>query len=172
MKEMKEIKQIKIMINKETPIYNQFNDSKLSEELANYIYEQFKGLPLKSNVTINIHSNYKMEENEKTNLIDEIREYFGLNVRENLLLLKFEYFKRIILLLFGSSLLTISHFLNAEYYYLVNSIFTIFGWVLIGEFLYSILFFNIKTRFENKRFKKIINAKINFEDSKNMNKCE
>lgn len=160
---MKDIKQIKIMINKETPLYNQFNNSKLSDDLANYIYEQFKGLPLKNDVTINIHPNYKMEEIEKTKLIDEIREYFGLNIRENILILKFEYFKRIILLLFGSLLLMIPHFLTAEYYYLVNSIFTIFGWVLIGEFLYSIMFFNIKTRFKNKRFKKIIDAKINFE---------
>ena len=89
---MKKTKTINIMINKNSNIYNEFNNSKLSNELSAYIYEQFKGIPLNSNVEFNVQSTYKMTNLEKKKLVNEIREYFGLGIRENQLYLKLEYF--------------------------------------------------------------------------------
>ena len=39
---MHKTKKINIMITKESNLYNQFNDSQLSDELSIYILEQFR----------------------------------------------------------------------------------------------------------------------------------
>ena len=155
-------KQIKIMITKESQLYNQFNDSQLSDELSNYILTQFRGLPLKTNVVLNICSNYKMTKEEKNKLVDEIRENYGLDIKENLLRLKFEGYKQVFMLYIGLVLLLISHLLIAEYYYLISQFLSIFGWIMVYECINSLIFFNIKTRYQNKRYNKLIKSKIIF----------
>ena len=61
------------MITKESQLYNQFNDSQLSDELSIYILEQFRGIPFKTDVVLNICLNYKMKKSEKRKLVNEIR---------------------------------------------------------------------------------------------------
>lgn len=159
---MHKIKQIKIMITKETPIYNQFNDSQLSDELSNYILEQFRGIPLKTDVTLNICSNFKMTKAEKNKIVNEIRENYGLDIKENLLKLKFAHLKQIFILFIGLILILISHLLTAEYYYLLSQFLSIFGWVMVYECVSSFVFFNTKIRYQNIRYVKLIKSKIIF----------
>ena len=159
---MNKIKKINIKITKDSQLYNQFNDSQLSDELSNYILEQFRGLPLKTNIILNICSNYKMTTEEKNKLVDEIRENYGLDVKENLLRLKFEGYKQVFMLYIGLIFLLISHLLIAEYFYLISQFLSIFGWIMVYECINSLVFFNIKTRFQNKRYNKLIKSKIIF----------
>jgi len=159
---MHKTKEINIMITKESQLYNQFNNSQLSSELSNYILEQFRGLPLKTNIILNICSNFKMTDSEKEKLVDEIRENYGLDVKENLLKLKFESLKRIFMLFFGFVFLSLAHLLVAEYYYLINQFLSIFGWIMVYECINSLVFFNIKTKYQNKRYIKLIKSKIIF----------
>lgn len=64
---MKKTKEIKIMINKESKIYNEFNNSQLSNKLSNYILEQSRGVSLSDNIILNIYPNFQMTEEEKKN---------------------------------------------------------------------------------------------------------
>ena len=155
-------KQIKIMITKESQLYNQFNDSQLSDELSIYILEQFRGIPFKTDVVLNICPNYKMTKSEKRKLVNEIRENYGLDIRENLLMLQFQRLKELVILFIGLSLIAIAHTLVAEYFYNLQQFLSIFGWVLVYECFSCFSFVNTKLRYQNKRYVKLIKSKIIF----------
>ena len=159
---MHRAKKINIMITKESQLYNQFNNSQLSDELSNYILEQFRGIPFKTDVVLNICPNYKMTKSEKTKLVNEIRENYGLDIRENLLMLKLQHLKQLFILFIGLVLIAISHLLLADYYYLLQQFLEIFGWVLVYECFSSLSFINTKLRYQNKRYVKLIKSKIIF----------
>ncbi len=163
---MNKIKEIKIMITKDSQLYNHFNDSQLSNELSNYILEQSRGIPLNNKINLKIESNFKMNEKEKEKLVDEIRENYGLDVKENLLKLKYNVLKQIGMLLIGLMLTLISHLIVNDLFYLLNQFFYIFGWLMIYESISSLIFFNIKTMYQNKKYKSLIKAKIMFTEPK------
>ena len=159
---MNKTKEIKIMINKESKLYNEFNNSKLSNELSSYILEQSKGISLKNNITLNVYLNFRINEEEKEKLVNEIRENYGLDVRENLLKLKYNILVQVSMLLIGLVLTLISHLIVDDYFYLLNQFLYILGWLMIYESINSFIFFNIKTLYKNKKYKKLIKAKIIF----------
>ena len=159
---MHRAKKINIMITKESQLYNQFNDSQLSDELSTYILEQFRGIPFKTDVVLNICPNYKMTKLEKKKLVNEIRENYGLDIRENLLILKFEHLKQIFILFIGLVLIAIAHLLIAEFFYMLQQFLSIFGWVLVYESFSSFSFINTKIKYQNKRYVKLIKSKIIF----------
>ena len=74
---MNDRSEIIIVINENSQLYNQFNNSQLSDELREYIYSQIKGIPLKSDIFMSIYHNYDMSDYEKKKLVKEIRESFG-----------------------------------------------------------------------------------------------
>lgn len=162
---MKKTKEIKIMINKESKIYNEFNNSQLSNKLSNYILEQSRGVSLSDNIILNIYTNFQMTEEEKEKLVDEIRENYGLDVKENLLKLKHNILIQMGMLIIGLVLTLISHYINNDLYYIFNQFFYIFGWLMIYESISSLVFFNIKTIYQNKKYKSLIKAKIIFTES-------
>ena len=166
---MHRTKKINIMITKESPLYNQFNDSQLSDELSNYILEQFRGTPFKTEVILNICSNYKMTKSEKRKLVNEIRENYGLGIRENLLMLKFQRLKELFILFIGLVLIAVSHLFVAEYYYNLQQFLSIFGWVLVYECFSCFSFVNTKLKYQNRRYVKLIKSKIIFTEPDNDN---
>lgn len=155
-------KEIIIVINEKSQLYNQFNNSQLSDELHQYIYNQFKGVSLKTDIFISVYHNFELSNYEKRKLVNEIREDFGLDIKENLIALKSESYKRSILFILGMILTAISHLFKADYFYLVSQFFSIFGWIMIWEYIYSLIFFSTRTKYENKKFNKLINAKVHF----------
>lgn len=166
---MQKTKQINIIITKESPLYNQFNNSQLSDELSNYILEQFRGIPFKTDVVLNIYPNFKMTKSEKRKLVNEIRENYGLDIRENLLMLKLQHLKQILILFIGLLLIAISHLLIKDYYYLLQQFLSIFGWVLVYECFSSFSFVNTKLKYQNKRYVKLIKSKIIFTEPEDNN---
>ena len=164
------IKEFNVILNDKSQLYNQFNDSQLSDELSHYIYNQFRGVPLKSNIILNIILKFEMNDDEKNKLVDEIRENYGIDIKENLLKLKIEKIKQIIFILMGIFLLIFANLFNTIHITLASQVFTIFGWVIIYEFVYSFVFNNISTHLENKRYQKLIDAKIHFSKYENINK--
>ena len=158
------VKKINIMITKESQLYNQFNDSQLSDELSIYILEQFRGIPFKTDVVLNICPNYKMSNAEKKKLVNEIRENYGLDIRENLLMLQFQQLKELVVLFIGLSLISIAHLLVVDYFYNLQQFLSIFGWVLVYECFSCFSFVNTKLRYQNKRYVKLIKSKIIFSE--------
>lgn len=155
-------KEINVVLNSNSQIYNQYNDSQLSDELSSYIYNQFRGIPLNTDIKLNIILKYDMNDDERNKLVDEIRENYGIDIKENLLKLKIERYKQLSFILLGIVLLILSNFFTNIHISLAGQVFSIFGWVMIWEFVYSLIFMNIKTHLENKRYKKLIEAKIHF----------
>ena len=54
---MNEKNEIIVIVNENSQLYNQFNNSQLSDELREYIYSQVKGIPIKSDIFISIYYN-------------------------------------------------------------------------------------------------------------------
>ena len=159
---MKNKKEIIIIITPNSQLYNQFNNSQLSDELHQYIYNQIKGISPKTEIFLSIYHNFELSNYDKRKLVNEIREDFGLDIKENLINLKLESYKRSVLIILGMLLIAISHLFTADYFYLINQFFGIFGWIMIWEYVYSLIFFSTKTKHENKKFYKIIKAKVHF----------
>ncbi len=158
---MKKI-EIPIVLTENTQIFNCFNNTQLSDELSNYIYSQCKGFPIGSNITLNIYHNCEIKEEEKKIIIDAIRSNYGIDIKENLLKLKYELLEEIILILIGSIFLIISRIFDKIDSLVLGEIISIFGCVIIWEVAYNIIFTDTKIRLENKRLKKLTVSKINF----------
>lgn len=156
---MKAKKEIEIILNEDSNIYNQYNNEQLSNELHEYIYNQFKGVPVNTDIKMIIKYNFELDDTEKDKLVDKIREDFGIDVKENLINLKIERIKQLFFLCIGTILIFISNkFDNAS----IKEIMSIFGWIWLWEFGYSFCFDTIKTKIQNRRYKKLIKAKIEF----------
>ena len=169
---MHKTKKINIMITKDSPIFKPFNDSQLSDELSIYILEQFRGVPFKTDVILNICPNYKMTDAEKRKLVNEIRENYGLDIKENLLRLKLSRIKELLILFIGLILIAIAHLIVSETYYLLQQFLSIFGWVLVYECCSNFSFHNTKLIYQNKRYVKLITSKIIFTEPNETNKTK
>ena len=155
---------IDIIINDKEDIYNNFNSSKLSSELGNYIYNQSLGYSFKEDIKINIKIDEEVTKKEKNDIVDMIREYFGLSIRETLIYYKYNNFKKVVLFILGIILIYISHFIGTINDFLISEVFLIIGWVAIWEVFENILFVETKKKFKLKRLKKLVKCKISFED--------
>lgn len=161
MKEKKRL-EIDITINKETKIFDDYNNKQLCNELSNYIYNQCKGSSTRTNININIYHDYEIENNEKTKIIDGIRSNYGIDIKENLLTIKYEHIKEMISLLLGIILIVISNILVDIKYPVLAEIVSIFGCVIIWEIAYNIFFIETSTRIENHRLERLKKSKITF----------
>lgn len=162
----KEKLKIDVTIKKDTQIFNPYNETQLSDELSNYIYSQCKGTKVKKNIKININTEKDMKEEEKKELITAIRSNYGIDIKENLLNLKYNIAFEIILILTGAILLILSNLLNNLDTLIIGEIISIFGCVMIWEAAYNFIFQDIRKVLENKRLKKLTEAKIEIKEVK------
>ena len=161
MKEKKRL-EINIEINEDSKIYNEYNSTQLSDELNNYIYNQCKGTKVKTNINININHCNKLNDDEKEKIIDAIRSSYGLQIKENLLNLKDEHIKQLILILIGMIIIIISHLLLSYKLDLIADLTSILGYVLLWEIAYNIVFVETIKRNELRRLERLKKAKISF----------
>lgn len=157
---------INITLNKDTEIFNPYNKEQLSENLSNYIYNSCKGSSTNKNIKINILHSHNLNEEEKKEIIDAIRENFGTDIKENILNIRYELVLEIILIIIGTILLITSKLFHLLNTIVIDDVISIFGWVMIWEAAYHFLFVDIKKMIENKRLKKLTEAKINFKQIK------
>lgn len=160
----KEKIKIDITLSKETQIFNQYSKEQLSDELSNYIYNQCKGNSSKKNIKINIYPERKIDEEEQKQIIDAIRSNYGIDIKENMLRLKYDILFEIILIVFGSILLILSNILSKLNTIVLGELISIFGCVMIWEAAYNFIFQDVKTALENRRLKKLTEAKIYFKE--------
>lgn len=160
------ITSINITISDYSDICNKFNSNMLSEELSNYIYNECKGKPLKNKVKININSLFELDDDQKEKIVDMIRSNFGIDIKENLLYLKYINIPRIILFIIGIILVFIYTFFDSLNISWLAEIILIIGWLVIWEAAYNYLFLGTKKRMQVKRLKKLTCCEINFIDEK------
>ena len=77
-------------------------------------------------------------------------------------LIEYELGLEVILILLGTILLITSKFFHQLDTIVIDEVISIFGWVMIWEAAYHFLFVDIKKMIENKRLKKLTEAKITF----------
>ena len=99
---------------------------------------------------------------EKNQIIDLLRENYGIDIKENLIKLRFEHAKELLMLTIGTFLIFISIIFNSFISNIIGEIISIFGCVIIWEIAYNIFFVETHIRMENKRLKNLTEAKINF----------
>lgn len=157
---------INITLDKNTEIFNPYNKEQLSDNLSNYIYNNCKGSSNNKNIKINILHSHNLNEEEKKEIIDAIRSNFGTDIKENILHIQYELSIEIILILIGTILLVTSKFFHLLDTIIIDEVISIFGWVMIWEAAYHFLFVDIKKKIQNKRLKKLTEAKIYFKQTK------
>lgn len=157
---------IEIDIKSKEDMFNKFNEDLISEDLGNFIFKQSKKISLTSKVTIEIYDKVGLTKEERGRLIDAIREYFGLMVKEKLIYIDFNNVRKIFLFVIGVVLILLSNALTKVFSFLIPELFLIAGWVAIWETVYSIFFSDNQNRVEIKKLKELTKCDIRFKNSK------
>lgn len=155
---MKDI--IEITLKHREDYINKFNKKRISKELNDYIIEECRGIDLKNNIELHINTNFEMNEEEKNNLVDMIRENYGLDIRDIEELLKKLYIVNVIMIFLGILLLVIWFVILSIP--ILSEFVLIVGWLLIWEGLNNIMYQSVKNMIKIKRRKKLTSCKIIF----------
>lgn len=146
-------KVIRIDLFNESDLTNKYNDSIVSKDLINYIFEQAKFINNKDSIKVIIIKNFDKD----VDIIKLIKE--SLN-EEYLSTLKKTYLndiKQILFLLFGIVCLFLSTIIHNS---IIKEIILIGGWVLIWEMLDSQLFSDTQLKRNKVVLKKLLNAEF------------
>lgn len=151
---------IKIYIKKKEDYVSKFNDEILSNELSSYIIEECKSFPLKSNIRIEIISEYEMDNLEKDKLVDMIRSNFGIEISEML----FRRQRNIIIdfLMLGFGIIALIFYLFSSNVPILSEFILVFSWVLIWESVHNLIFTGFSNKIDIERRRKLTNCKIVF----------
>lgn len=154
---------IEVVLNSKEDYINQFHNKKISKELSDYILNESKAFKPNEKLEIHVFSN-NMSIEEKHEFIDMVRENYGIDIRELCILSEKKNISNLLCLLFG----IIALFLNllVDIIPIVSEFVLIFGWVLIWEGIYNMLFDGLKTRIMIKRLKNLTSCKIKFIEKK------
>lgn len=151
---------IDVNINDYSDVLEKFDNDKLSKELAEFIYEQYKSFKPKGNANIKIIASKPLEQNQKHDLAEMIHAYFGLEVQKMLIVSKYHVYFHLFLVLIGIILIGIANLKFVASLNVFKELFVITGWVVISEVIYDIVFEKFKDKIKLKRYKKLASAKI------------
>lgn len=155
---------IHVTLREYDQMMSNYNDKSLSQELGQYIYKECQGIPMKKRINIKVTSKFLMTEDYKKKLSDLIHAYFGLEVKENLIFIKYNMIKNVFFSILGIVILTIAFTLQKHFYNVISEILIIIGWILLWEVLYNLFFNNRKLRIKIKRDKMLARCKIQYEN--------
>lgn len=140
---------------------NRFHDKKISPELSEYILNECKAFKPREKIEIHIITD-KMNDEERNELVDMIRENYGLDIQEALILAEKTNVLNLWCILIGVFFLFLSISLNKIF--VISEVLLIFGWVPIWEAMYNMLFGGLQNRLMIKRLKRLTNCQIVFKE--------
>ena len=161
---MKDNLTINIKINSIDDITNNFNDNKLSDELGKYIYDECLGTPLSKTPILNFNFKDMPKKGEQEKIVDMIRSYYGLEIKEEMMHMEYNNIKMSFLIVLGVIFILISNLLSSIFW--LEEVLLIIVWVLIWEVVYDLVFEETKKHIKIKRFKKLTKCKINFKSER------
>lgn len=141
---------------------NQFNNTKLSNSLSNYILEECRGKSLANRITLNVKTNFKISNQEKEEFIKMVHENYKTDLEEYVLILKHSNLKKILIFFIGVILIYLSYFKEISNNEVISEVILIIGWVAIWEAAYTWFFESDKNRIKAKRLKQLAKCQINF----------
>lgn len=152
---------IQIKLKSKEDYQNNYNENILSYRLSNYILEETKGINTKEKIKFNIILDFYLSEQEKTDLVDMIRNNFGADISEIINKSKKQQLANLILLIFSSILIILSSIIKIE---IIAQFILILGWILQGEAICNFLYKSIDNKYNISRRKQIVNAKVFFQN--------
>lgn len=159
---VKETKYIDITLDNYFDSVSKFNKNTLNEELSNYIFKECIGINLKNKIILRIKPQFNITKEQKESLVDMIRSNYGIDISENLIHIKHENIKKLLLIIIGIVFVLLSEIFSLKNIIIINEVFLIVGWVAIWEAIYSIIFVDLKRKLDIKRLKKLTTCKIEF----------
>lgn len=151
---------IDVTLNKKEDYINQFNNKRISPNLSEYILSECRKFKPRDKFEIYISHIFSMTKQEKNELVDMIRENYGVDIHEIKVLSEKRVIFDLISILIGIVFLFFS--VIVKNIPVVSEVLVIIGWVPIWEAMYSIFFGGLKNRLLRKRLKKLTNCKIKF----------
>ena len=159
-------KKINIHLSSKEDYKNKYNENILSYELSNYILEETKGINTKDKIEFILSSNFEINDKEKNDLVDMIRNCFGTDVSEIISFSKKQFVANLLIFFIGMIFLILYYIIEPKF---ISELSLILGWVFIGESICNFLYHGIENKNKIKRKKQIINAKILFKEEKSNN---
>lgn len=156
-------KQININLSNKEDYKNKYNESILSYDLSNYILEETKGINSNDKIEFIITYNFEINDMEKNNIVDMIRNSFGTEVSEIISFSKKQFIANFLIFFIGLLFLLLYYVIVPKF---ISELTLILGWVFIGEAICNFLYHGIENKNKIKRKKQIIDAKILFEKEK------
>ena len=151
---------IKIHLKDKEDYKNKYNEEILSYELSNYILEETKGKSLKNNIKFSISTDFVLNNNDKENIVDMIRNNFGADISEMINLQRKIRFASVLAFIISLYLLFIYSLFKLIF---VSDFILIFSWLFMGESVCNFLYKELEYRYKIRRRKQIVNAKVIFE---------
>ncbi len=155
---------IEVTLPSKEDYLNKFHSNKISFELSDYILSECKAIHPNDSLEIHITCDFPISKEEQKNLIDMIRENYGTDIHEMYILVEKTKIINLLAFLMGIIFLFINLFVN--FIPVVSEIILIFGWVLIWESIYNILYGGLKNRLMIHRLKRLTSCKIYFKENK------
>lgn len=153
---------IEININNYEDVIEKFDIDKLSNDLANFIYNQYMALSLRKGVEINVKTTCNLNEKQEEELVNMIHKHFGLEVQKSIITFKYKIKYKVLLFLIGVLLIAFSNLNFISELSTIHELFLITGWVAVWELIYDGLFVDYKEKIKRKRYKKLSKVKVNY----------
>ena len=147
-------------------VFNPFNDKQISDELGNYIFLNSKKGTIKAELMINVDNKLPFDEEERERMVDAIRAYFGLLVREKLIYRKNSGIKKLILLIIGVIFIIVASLSVSVVGYVGAELISTTGKVALWELAHIILFEDRKDRFDLKKLRELSECEVIFKNKK------
>ena len=157
------VNKIVINLNHNDDVYNKFNNKILSNELRNYIYEQYTSFKEDGSIDIIISSDEDMTDKFKDNVRKMIMDDINSNIIEFNKIQKNLIIKSILLSIIGVCLIITAHFFNVYNEFVVSEVLMIAGWVSIWQVFDNLFFKQSKWQSKYNGYKKLNKCKIKFE---------
>lgn len=153
------MEEINIFIDNFDDIFNQFDKSDISDELALFIENRCSRIK-KNELVIYIHTKCELNSTEKELIVDAIRKHFGLETKYNLIESNRRKIANMLLIIAGVLIILLKNLTTL--FDTVLDILDIIGCFIIWESAYNLIFTDNEEDIKRDRSKKISNSLIKF----------
>lgn len=160
------LSEIQISIDEFSSFFDPINKNRISNEIVEYIHREMKLIPMKSKIIIKICGKSSFSLEEKEQMIDVLRNHYGLLVQHELKLHRYRKIKKLILLLIGILFIAFSRWFSRLFSSVIEELFLIAGWVVIWELVYEVVFTDNTQKIQVLQMKKLTDCQIVFEKEK------
>jgi len=158
---MKKEYKIHIDISEKKLFYEEFDDELFSKELSDYIMRRINKIPLRGNVRLEFESSNLTDE-ERKKFKRKFKDYYQSLLDDNKIFSNMCLIRNLFMIIVGILLIACNYYFSTSFEPILLEIVMIIGWVMIWEVVYDFLFSNNRRRYEVKRIKQQLKAKIVF----------